>query len=302
MIKLDLRHSKIGDTAFKCLRVDAEDIEGMTAHSVFKRVFKALIRETYFNGVVTSVNEAAKLADAEIEEIGVEADFVLWFIDKYVNVEEFRSYVTACFKASYDNGSLALGEFMDLFKEELASRWGKIANTEYEFSVRERYILALLNSMFSYLFICKENYYSRLSSSRVTRGVKNDLFIIESRGYYWQTCGERVDGMGSKLKVPNLKDIVPKNVYDVGDKGYGSVNCCEVISNFSSGVLMKVAVLKDLSKVAYKEFTDNALCDDTLYILEDGMTFFEILYAYLNKCMKSELIDGQPVLISFLIE
>lgn len=302
MIKLDLRHSKVGDTAFKCLSIDAEDIVGMTVHSVFKRVLKALIRETYLNGVVTSVNEAAKLADEEIAEIDIDADFILWFIDKYINVEKFRDWVTIYIKASYDNGSTVLGEFMDLFKKDSTDRWGKIEHgTDDGFSDRESYILALLNSMFRYLFTCKENYYRRLSSNRVIKGVKNDLFIIESKGYYWQTCGERVDGIGSKLKIPNLIDIVPKILYDIEDNGYGIVNSSDVISAYSTGVLIKIATLKDLSKLAYSEYLDIALSEDTYDALEEDFTLFEIFSDYVDACLRYRITDEElPVLKSFV--
>lgn len=305
MLKLEFRHSKVGDTAFKFSRgIDTEEIKGLTVHKVYKAVFKALIRETYLNGIVKKVNMSAIQAEMEIEKMKIDPDFILWFVDRYINQEKFRECVTTYFTVAWYAQDTALPEFKKMYESDDTGIWGKIANgVEAGYSERESYIIALLTSMLSYLYASKESYYRRLSISKVIRNVMSDLYIVESRGYYWQTCGERVDGIGSKLKVPNLKDIQPMNMYDVDDVGYGIVNSSDVVSIYTTGVLTKIATLKDLSKSAYSEYIDIALSEDTYDALEEDFTLFEIFSDYVDACLRYTITDeGLPVLKSFMGE
>lgn len=320
-MKLELRHSRIGNTAWNIVRnCDNAELAGVKFSIVtFGNIFKALIRETVINAKDCSIREASVIADREFERLKVCAvynkediiKYVLMFVEAYINSETFRVQVHSNIEYVYRNDIVAdyvcdfLKDNYDNFKEDdiVNKENGKlIVPSEYEGN--RGYMIALMRSMFLYLYRGKQAAYARkpFKSIRINK-VMNDLYIFKSRGYYWQTNGERVDGIDSKLKIPNIRGTEPKAVYDIGDIDYDVLLGAEPESIENMRTLVNITVIKDISFDAYSDLlSENVYDENNIHIrLEYDLGILELISSYIIGVTEGLVCNEDfPVFTSFV--
>lgn len=317
-MKLELRHNRIGDTAWDIFRNfdNYTDIE--FNFSIFNNIFKALFRETVYGVLGKSVCDANKIAEREIkrlkEKLGyhsvkdkdIYVDYVLMFIDNYISNKEFREELHDCIEYVYADRDIATDYVMDEyvpFKSGFNICSGAISYSD-KYSRGEAVMLTLLRVMFNYLYICKWTVYEnvKLSNLRMS-GVLNDLFIFKKKGYFWQTTGERVNGLDSKLKIPDVSKVVPKPVYSISDKEYGVLFGAEPVSIKTLSTVLKICIFRDISDIAYYWLIEDATYNDNVdYRADYDLGILEVLDETIEDVLVNSQFESLPMFDSLVIQ
>lgn len=278
-MKLELRHSKIGDTAWDIVNNFEHRKDAIVYNmETFNNIFKALIRETVLVSLNISVKDANAIAKRECDRIKVRIgyyngdrecyiSYVLKFIDNYINSEAFRIMVLSFIKDVYYEQDIVVDYALD----EL------VIDNKYSGEVvdindnkTKSYISAMLCSMFIYLYNNKLTAYKNKSIRAVNiNKVMKDMYIFKKKGYYWQTVGERTDGLGSKLIIPDVRNATPKATYDIEDKEYGELLGAEPESIENTLTLIKACVIKDISVNAYYDLIEDGIYNDNISVRID---------------------------------
>ena len=278
-MKLELRHSKIGDTAWDIVNNFEHRKDDIVYNIVtFNNIFKALIRETVLAYLNISVKDANAIAKRECDRIKVRTgyyngdkegyiSYVLKFIDNYINCEAFRVMILSFIKDVYCENDIVADYALD----EL------VIDNKYSGEVvdindnkMKSYIGAMLCSMFLYLYNNKLTAYKNKPIRKINISkIMNDMYIFKKKGYYWQTTGERVDGINSKLIIPDVKNATPKATYDIEDKEYGELLGAEPESIENTLTLIKACVIKDISVNAYYDLIEEGIHNDNISVRID---------------------------------
>ena len=278
-MKLELRHSKIGDTAWDIVN-NYEHINADIDYNIgtFNSIFKALVRETVLVSFDMSVKNANAIAERECNRIKVRTNYyknrskkeyiayVLKFIDNYINSDAFRKMIITFIQDVYYEQDIVVEYALeDLIFDEKYN--GNIVNEENNI---KSYIVAILCSMFLYLYNNKLTAYKNKSIREVNiNKVMKDMYIFKKKGYYWQTTGERVDGINSKLIIPDVRNATPKATYDIEDKEYGELLGAEPDSIDNTLTLIKACAIRDISDNAYYDLIEEGIHNDNISVRID---------------------------------
>lgn len=278
-MKLELRHSKIGDTAWDIVNNFEHRKDDIVYNIVtFNNIFKALIRETVLAYLNISVKDANAIAKRECDRIKVRTgyyngdkegyiSYVLKFIDNYINCEAFRVMILSFIKdVYYENDIVADYALDELVIDNKYS--GEVVDIND--NKMKSYIGAMLCSMFLYLYNNKLTAYKNKSIREVNiNKVMKDMYIFKKKGYYWQTVGERTDGLGSKLIIPDVRNATPKATYDIEDKEYGELLGAEPESIDNTLTLIKACAIRDISDNAYYDLIEEGIHNDNISVRID---------------------------------
>lgn len=278
-MKLELRHSKIGDTAWDIVNNFEHRKDDIVYNIVtFNNIFKALIRETVLAYLNISVKDANAIAKRECDRIKVRTgyyngdkegyiSYVLKFIDNYINCEAFRVMILSFIKdVYYENDIVADYALDELVIDNKYS--GEVVDIND--NKMKSYIGAMLCSMFLYLYNNKLTAYKNKSIREVNiNKVMKDMYIFKKKGYYWQTTGERVDGINSKLIIPDVRNATPKATYDIEDKEYGELLGAEPESIDNTLTLIKACAIRDISDNAYYDLIEEGIHNDNISVRID---------------------------------